>query len=100
MLEIFPQDFILAKNGAEYFVRAAQYIDDLLVRYYGMKPFYHVETADDLVGQLICALAPTHQVEFFHDSSVSLTAQVDMHTLFSMRLRGEIVMAMKMLLCS
>ena len=58
MLEIFPQDFILAKNGAEYFVRAAQYIDDLLVRYYGMKPFYHVETADDLVGQLICALAP------------------------------------------
>jgi hypothetical protein len=58
LLELFPQDFILAKNGAEYFIRAAKYIDDLLVRFYGMEPFYHVETPDDLVGQLICALAP------------------------------------------
>jgi hypothetical protein len=58
LLELFPQDFILAKNGAEYFIRAAKYIDDLLVRFYGMEPFYHVETPSDLVGQLICALAP------------------------------------------
>ena len=58
MLEIFPQDFILAKNGADYFVRAAQYIDELLVRFYGMEPYYHVEKPEDLVGHLICALAP------------------------------------------
>ena len=58
LLELFPQDFILAKNGAEYFIRAAKYIDDLLVRFYGMEPFYHVDTPGDLVGQLICALAP------------------------------------------
>ena len=58
LLELFPQDFILAKNGAEYFIRAAKYIDDLLVRFYGMEPFYHAETPSDLVGQLICALAP------------------------------------------
>ncbi len=58
MLEIFPQDFILAKNGAEYFVRAAKYIDDLLVRFYDMEPFYHVDKPTDLVGHLICALAP------------------------------------------
>ena len=58
MLEIFPQDFILARNGAEYFVRAAQYIDELLVRFYGMEPYYHVEKPEDLVGHLICALAP------------------------------------------
>ena len=58
MLEIFPQDFILAKNGADYFVRAAKYIDELLVRFYGLKPYYHVETPSDLVGHLICALAP------------------------------------------
>ena len=58
LLELFPQDFILAKNGAEYFIRAAKYIDDLLVRFYGMEPFYHVENPSDLVGQLICALAP------------------------------------------
>ena len=58
MLEIFPQDFILAKNGAEYFIRAAKYIDELLVRFYGMEPFYHVEKPTDLVGHLLCALAP------------------------------------------
>ena len=58
MLEIFPQDFILARNGADYFVRAAQYIDELLVRFYGMEPYYHVQKPDDLVGHLICALAP------------------------------------------
>ena len=58
MLEIFPQDFILAKNGADYFVRAAKYIDELLVRFYGMEPFYHVDKPTDLVGHLICALAP------------------------------------------
>ena len=58
MLELFPQDFILAKNGADYFVRAAQYIDELLERFYGMEPYYHVEKPEDLVGHLICALAP------------------------------------------
>ncbi|MEE2984685.1 MAG: hypothetical protein VX366_00510 [Candidatus Thermoplasmatota archaeon] len=58
MLEIFPQDFILAKSGADYFVRTAKYIDELLVRFYGMKPYYHVDEPKDLVGHLICALAP------------------------------------------
>ena len=58
LLELFPQDFVLAKNGADYFVRAAKYIDDLLVRFYGMEPFYNVNEPEDLVGQLICALAP------------------------------------------
>lgn len=58
MLEIFPQDFIVSKNACEFFVRTAQFIDELLVRYYGMEPYYNVNTADDLVGHLICALAP------------------------------------------
>ena len=58
MLEIFPQDFIVSKNASDFFVRTAKFIDELLVRYYGMEPYYNVNTADDLVGHLICALAP------------------------------------------
>ena len=58
MLELFPQDFIVAKNASEYFVRTAQFVDELLVRYYGLEPYYNVSNADDLVGHLICALAP------------------------------------------
>lgn len=58
MLELFPQDFIVARNAADYFVRTAQFVDDVLVKYYKMDPYYNATTKDDLVGQLICALAP------------------------------------------
>lgn len=58
VLEIFPQDFIVALDAGDYFVRVAQFIDDLLVKYYQMEPYYNVNTPDDLVGHLICALAP------------------------------------------
>jgi len=58
MLELFPQDFIVAKNAGDFFVRTAKFIDDLLVRFYDMEPYYNVNTPDDLVGHLICALAP------------------------------------------
>ena len=58
MLELFPQDFIVAKNAADYFIRTAQFVDEVLVKYYKMNPYYNATTKDDLVGQLICALAP------------------------------------------
>lgn len=58
VLEIFPQDFIVAKNAGDFFVRTARYIDELLVRYYKTEPYYNVTKPDDLVGHLICALAP------------------------------------------
>ena len=58
MLELYPQDFIVAKNAGDYFVRTAQFIDELLERFYGLEPYYNVSTPEDLVGHLICALAP------------------------------------------
>ena len=58
VLEMFPQDFIVAANAKEFFLRTAAFIDDLLVRFYGMPAFYNVRTPEDLVGHLICALAP------------------------------------------
>ncbi|CAI8162980.1 MAG: Uncharacterised protein [Methanobacteriota archaeon] len=58
MLELYPQDFIIAEKATDYFVRAAQFVDDLLVKFYGAEPYYHVEKPEDLVGHLICALAP------------------------------------------
>ena len=48
----------MAKGAADFLLRTAKYIDELLVRYYGMEPYYNADKADDLVGQLICALAP------------------------------------------
>ncbi len=58
MLEIYPQDFIIAKDAVNFFVRTAQFIDDLLVRYYDLPAYYNVSVDEDLIGQLICAIAP------------------------------------------
>ena len=33
MLEIFPQDFIIAQNAVDFFVRAAKFTDELLERF-------------------------------------------------------------------
>jgi len=65
LLELKPQDIILPAcpnsldEGADaVLVRIAQFIDDLLVRFYGMKPYYAVKSPEDLAGHLVVALAP------------------------------------------
>ncbi len=58
VVELYPQDFIVAKGAADFLLRTSQFVDELLVRFYGMEPYYNASTPDDLVGHLICALAP------------------------------------------
>jgi len=33
-------------------------VDDLLVKFYGLEPFYNVDVKEDLIGQLVIGLAP------------------------------------------
>ncbi len=65
LLEIKPQDIILPKclevgeEGADkIFVRVAQFVDELLVKFYKLKPFFNVKTSNDLIGHLVLVLAP------------------------------------------
>ncbi len=58
IVELKPQDIILPKNGAEYLVRVAKFIDDLLTKFYGLEPYYRVEKPEDLIGHLVIGLAP------------------------------------------
>ncbi len=58
IVELKPQDVILSKDCAEYLVKVAKFIDDLLVKFYGLEPFYNVEKPEDLIGHLIIGLAP------------------------------------------
>ncbi len=58
VVELKPQDIILAKSGAQYFLNAAAFIDDLLEKYYGMERFYNAEKEEDLIGHLVIGLAP------------------------------------------
>lgn len=52
------QDLVVSYDGGKYMLRTAKYVDDLLVKYYGVEPYYNAETIQDLVGVLLIGLAP------------------------------------------
>ncbi|ADB58611.1 DNA polymerase II large subunit [Archaeoglobus profundus] len=58
IVELKPQDIVISKSCAEYLVRVAKFIDDLLVKFYGLEPYYKVEKPEDLIGHLVIGLAP------------------------------------------
>lgn len=58
IIELNPQDIMVSQDCAEYLMRVAKYIDELLVKVYKKEPFYNLEKQEDLVGQLIMGLAP------------------------------------------
>ncbi len=64
LLELRPQDLILpgfgylGDSGPDVLRRVANFIDDLLVKFYKQDPFYKIKTTEDLTGQLVIGLAP------------------------------------------
>jgi DNA polymerase II large subunit len=56
--ELKVQDVVISQVCAEYFMRIANFIDELLVRYYRMKPFYSLKKIEDLTDHLVVGLAP------------------------------------------
>jgi DNA polymerase II large subunit len=58
IVEILIQDLIISDNCADYLMRVANFVDDLLERFYHMEPYYQVKNREDLVGQLAVGLAP------------------------------------------
>jgi DNA polymerase II large subunit len=65
VLELLPQDVILpscdqsVEEGADrVLLHITQFIDDLLVSLYGLKPFYKIKKVEDLVGHIVVGLAP------------------------------------------
>ncbi|MCB9370494.1 hypothetical protein H6501_02770 [Candidatus Woesearchaeota archaeon] len=65
ILEIFPQDVILpdcVESGDElasdYVLNTGKFMDELLVKLYGLEPFYNFKTKEDTVGHLLIGLAP------------------------------------------
>ena len=58
LVELFPQDIILPESGAEYLLRVACFVDELLEEFYGLEPYYNANTKEDLLGHLVLGLAP------------------------------------------
>ena len=52
------QDLVISYDAGEYMLRTAKYVDDLLVKYYKVEPYYNAETIQDLIGVLLIGLAP------------------------------------------
>jgi DNA polymerase II large subunit len=65
ILEIKCQDIILPGNknttdepADTVLLRISKFVDEELVNFYGIEPFYKLESGGDLVGELVVGLAP------------------------------------------
>lgn len=65
ILELKPHDIILPCNeecgdekADDVFVSVANFIDELLEKFYGMPRFYNIKKREDIVGQLGVCMAP------------------------------------------
>ena len=58
LVELAPQDVVVSRSCGVYLTRLAQFVDDELDRLYGLEPYYRAERPDDLVGEIVIALAP------------------------------------------
>jgi len=58
LVELKPQDVIVPEHLADYLVRVASFVDELLEKFYGLEPFYRVRRREDLVGHLAVGLSP------------------------------------------
>ncbi|MFO7677696.1 MAG: DNA polymerase II large subunit [Thermoplasmatota archaeon] len=56
--ELKVQDVIIAESCAQYFLQVSKFIDDLLVKYYGLERFYKCRKQNNLTGHLTIGLAP------------------------------------------
>jgi len=56
--ELKIQDVVIPLKCAEYFLKIANFLDDLLERLYGLPRYYNAKRIEDLVGHLVVGLAP------------------------------------------
>lgn len=56
--ELKVQDVIISNSCVEYFLQVSKFIDDLLVKFYGLERFYKCRKPKDLTGHLVIGLAP------------------------------------------
>lgn len=58
LVELKVQDIILSNTCAEYLLRVSKFVDELLQKFYGLKPYYNASWPADLAGHLVIGLAP------------------------------------------
>ncbi|MCD6470455.1 DNA polymerase II large subunit [Candidatus Bathyarchaeota archaeon] len=56
--ELKIHDIIIPWKSVEYLISIANFVDDLLEKFYGLPRFYNIRRPQDLVGVLVVGLAP------------------------------------------
>ncbi|MFA5406077.1 MAG: DNA polymerase II large subunit [Candidatus Nanoarchaeia archaeon] len=63
--ELMPQDIIIGDSTdfhdaamSAALIKIASFVDELLVRFYGLKPYYNIKYKKDFIGKLVICLAP------------------------------------------
>ena len=65
ILELQPHDILLPsafespdEKADDVFMKVANFVDEELVRFYGLKPFHNIKERKDLIGQIGVCMAP------------------------------------------
>src|ERR671910_3198463 len=82
LIELLMQDVIIPLDSAKHLLSVAKFVDEELVKLYGLEPFYNASSVEDLVGHLTVGLAPHTSVGImaiiigFTNSQVCLASPV------------------------
>jgi DNA polymerase II large subunit len=82
LAELLMQDIIIPLESAKHLFNVAKFIDEELVKLYGLEPFYNASSIEDLIGHLVVGLAPHTSVGIigriigFTDSQVCLASPI------------------------
>jgi DNA polymerase II large subunit len=58
LCELKVQDFVGSRTCGDYLVSVAKFVDEMLVKQYGLEPFYNAESREDIIGHMGVGLAP------------------------------------------
>ncbi len=65
ILELMPHDILIPSSGdnpeekgEDVFLKICKFIDELLEKFYDLKPYYNAKTKEDLIGKLGVCMAP------------------------------------------
>ncbi|WP_129114170.1 DNA polymerase II large subunit [Halegenticoccus tardaugens] len=58
LVELNVQDVVLSDGAARHMLKTANFVDDLLEKFYDLPRFYEVNERDDLIGELVFGMAP------------------------------------------
>ncbi len=58
LVELHPQDVIMHRDGIEFMLNVSRFVDQLLVKFYKLDPFFNAKTAEDMIGHCVITLSP------------------------------------------